>query len=236
MEPLLPPATRVNLDDTVRDLWLDRLAQHTHDGYAGVPLSKFPEDLRTYEHMLWLQKPSVVIELGAQFGGSALWFRDRLRTLASYGHVTTPHVVAVDLEVDGAREKVAAVDPDFEQTISFLAGDVTDPDLPRQVEELLGDERACFVIEDSAHVYDTTLAALRGFAHLVPLGGFFVVEDGVVDVPELRSRADWPQGVLPAVRDWLADGGEAEWTVRGDLQLYGITCHPGGFLQRVQAH
>jgi cephalosporin hydroxylase len=67
------------------------------------------------------------------------------------------------------------------------------------------------------------------------VGGFFVVEDGIVDVPELRSRADWPRGVLPAVRDWLDEGAEAAWTVRTDLQLYGITCHPGGFLQRVRA-
>ena len=44
---------------------------------------KFPEDLRVYEHLLWQTAPSTVIEVGVKDGGSALWFRDRLRTLAA---------------------------------------------------------------------------------------------------------------------------------------------------------
>ena len=88
----------------------------------------------------------------------------------------------------------------------------------------------CMVIEDSAHEYDTTLASLRGLAHLVPRGGFFVVEDGCVDVEELRLDPAWPRGVLPAVHDWLTT--EPGFHVRRDLELYGVSCHPEGFLQR----
>ncbi len=232
MEVPFPPTARLQLDGTVRDYWLDRLAQHIHDGYAGVPMSKLPEDLRVYEHLMWWARPDVVVELGCQFGGSTLWFRDRLRTLAAYGHVTAPRVVAVDLEVDSARQKVAATDPDFEQTIAFVAGDLLDPDLPAAVRRHIPDGARCLVVEDSAHVYDTTMAALTGFADLVQPGGFFVVEDGTVDVEALRVRADAPRGVLPAVRDWLAAGAERSWRVRADLQLYGVTAHPGGYLQR----
>ncbi len=59
------------------------------------------------------------------------------------------------------------------------------------------------VVEDSAHAYDTTMAALVGFAGFVPAGGFFVVEDGCVDIEPMRLRSTWPRGVLPAVDEWL---------------------------------
>ena len=88
------------------------------------------------------------------------------------------------------------------------------------------------MIEDSAHEYDTTYAALERFSRFVPAGGFFVVEDGCVDVDALRLDEAWPRGVLPALHDWLATGQGRAFRVRRDLELYGVSCHPEGFLQR----
>lgn len=228
-----PSRTPLDLGATVREYWLERVSRHTRDSYAGVRMAKFPEDLRVYEHLIWASKPNVVIEIGTLSGGSALWFRDRLSVLASYGHIEAPLVVSVDLDVDEARDAVGAVDPAFEETIKLVAGDVTDPDLPGEVEALLPAGARSLVVEDSAHVFETTIAALRGFARFVPPRGFFVVEDGSVDHEELRLREDWPRGVLPAVREWLETDEGGKFRVRRDLEIYGITSHPEGFLQRV---
>ena len=158
--------------------------------------------------------------------------RDRLRTLAGYAQIGRTLVISIDLRVDQAREQLRAADPDYEETIILLEGDVTDPDLPRQVERLLPDGARCLVTEDSAHVFETTIAALRGFARFVPEHGFFVVEDGSVDHEEMRLRSDWPRGVLPAVREWLSTPEGRKFRLRRDLEIYGITSHPEGFLQR----
>jgi hypothetical protein len=48
----LPPPVTADVTGALREYWLARAAQHTQDSYAGVPLSKFPEDLRTYEQLL----------------------------------------------------------------------------------------------------------------------------------------------------------------------------------------
>jgi cephalosporin hydroxylase len=232
-EPL-PPPVHAELTDTIRDYWLARVAQHEFDWYAGVRLLKFPEDLRVYEHLLWISRASVVIEIGARFGGSALWFRDRLRTLQSYGLIERPLVVSIDIDPDLAREGVLSADPSSEG-IEVIGGDVTDPELPDRVAALVPDGASCMVIEDSAHVFDTTLAALEGFTRFVRPGGFFVVEDGCVDIDELRFKPDWPRGVLPALHQWLATEQGAAFSVREDLELYGISCHPSGFLQRRSA-
>ena len=223
----------IRFSDSVGDLWRARAEQHTQDTYVGVPISKFPEDLRVYEHLLWIAAPEVVIEVGSQFGGSALWFRDRLNALAAYGRITAPRVIAVDIDIDLVRETLGRHHPDALGQIDLLAGDVLDPDLPGEVANLVVPGEPCLVIEDSAHVYDTTHAALAGFAQFVPPGGFFVVEDGCVDVEEMRIDPTWPRGVLPAVDDWLAGEEGRDFKRRPDLELYGLTCHPGGYLQRV---
>lgn len=231
-EPHLPPAVDVDLDDTIRSYWTKRVAQHEWDYYAGVRLLKFPEDLRAYEHLLWQSRAEVVIEIGGRFGGSALWFRDRLRANAAYGLIETPLVVSIDIDPELARAGVEGADPGAEG-IHIIGGDVTDTTLPDQIAELVPEGASCLVIEDSAHVYDTTLAALEGFTRFVQPGGFFVVEDGCVDVEELRLKPDWPRGVLPALYDWLATEQGRQFTVREDLELYGMSCHPNGFLQRI---
>jgi len=195
-------------------------------------MSKFPEDLRAYEQILWSYKPNTVVEIGTQFGGSALWFRDRLKTLEQYGLVTQPHVISIDLDVSRAAENLAAADPGFEATITLIAGDVLDPQVPAEVELALSERAQCLVVDDSAHTYETTSVALVNFSRFVPVGGFFVVEDGCVDIEEMRGADDWPRGVLPAVDDFLSSERGRSFVMRRDMELYGISCHPQGFLQR----
>jgi cephalosporin hydroxylase len=230
----LPSRVELDLKSSAQQLWLARARQHTTDSYVGIPMAKFPEDLRTYEHLLWQMRANVVIELGSWSGASALWFRDRLQSMHAYGRVRAPRVISVDLNQREAVAAVAAVDPAYEGTITFLEADVRDQTLPAQVEQQLPEHARCLVVEDSAHVYETTYAALLGFARFVPVGGYLVVEDGCVDVEEMRLDDSWPRGVLPAVADWLASPDGERFKVRRDLELYGMSCHPGGFLQRAR--
>jgi cephalosporin hydroxylase len=189
------------LDSPLSAHWFARLERHFNDSYMGIRLQKFPEDLRVYEHLLTEMRADTVIELGTANGASALWFRDRLATLERYGLIAAPQVVSVDLTPEHALAAIAAADPDYEAQITVLRGDVLDPELPGRVRSLIRPDARCFVVEDSAHVYDTSLAALRGFADLVPVGGWFVVEDGCVDVEALRLDETWPRGVQPAITD-----------------------------------
>jgi cephalosporin hydroxylase len=221
------------LSESLLDHWRHRIYDVFSDRYAGVVTMKFPEDLRVYEHLLWDSRADTVIEIGAHAGGSALWFRDRLEALRRYRPGSAPaRIVSIDLDTSAARRNLVAVDPAFEETIALLDGDVTDPGLPDRVAALLPAGARCLVVEDSAHTYETTSAALRGFSRFVPHGGWFVVEDGCVDVEPMRLLDDWPRGVLGAIAEFLATPEGAEFTVRREAERYGVTCHPGGFLQR----
>jgi cephalosporin hydroxylase len=240
VERPLPTPIELDLNQSFQRYYQRRAVQSAQDWYAGVRMAKFPEDLRVYEHLLWESCVDTVIEIGAAFGGSALWFRDRMRAMEEYGRIPSPsRVISIDVDVERPRELLAAADPDYEERISLVAGDVRDPELTNAVEHLVPANSRCMVVEDSAHIYETTMGALKGFARFVPRGGYFVVEDGYVDVPEMVPGEDlgWgeaPKGVLPALDDWLRTREGKRFEVRRDLELYGLTSHPRGFLQRVR--
>jgi cephalosporin hydroxylase len=235
LEEQLPPAVSIDLRQSLREYWLDRVRAHEQDHYAGAGMAKFPEDLRVYEHLLWADAPDTVIEIGALDGGSALWFRDRLRTLQCYGRIDRYRVITIDMNAERVQTSLSAADPAWQETITVVQGDVRDDALPARVAGLLAPGTRSFVVEDSGHTYETTTAALRGFAQFVPPGGHLVVEDGCVDVPEMRASPHWPCGVRPAIADWLATAEGAGFRIRRDLERYGLSCHPGGFLQRTPA-
>jgi cephalosporin hydroxylase len=232
---MIPPPVRSGLSDPLREHWLRRIRQLSSEVYVGVPLRKLAEDLRVYEHLLWRSRANVVIELGTKMGGSALWFRDRLATIAAYGRIERPLVITIDVATALARRNFAAVDPSWRDSITLVKGDVRDATLADEVRKLVPRGARCLVSEDSAHTYETTLAALRGFSAFVPAGGFFVVEDGSVDIEEMRPQEQWPRGVLRAIDDWLATEEGSRFRARRDLELYGISTNPGGYLERVAA-
>lgn len=231
-EARLPARVKADYEGPLAAYWHERCEQHLRDWYAGVIINKYPEDLRVYEHILWHERPNVVIEIGCSSGGSALWFRDRLRTLRHYGRVRDFLVVTIDIDTSRAVKAMSEVDPSLEG-ILVVEADIRDPDLPAQVAERLPAEANCLVTEDSAHTYATTMAGLRGFSRFVPVGGFMVVEDGHGNVPITRPPKDIPWGVLPALHDWLATPQGSSFRICRELERYGITTNPQGYLQRV---
>ena len=53
-----------------------------------------------------------------------LWFRDRLRTLATYGRIADPLVVTVELDPSRTMVTLESADPDWRSSIQLVAGDV----------------------------------------------------------------------------------------------------------------
>ncbi len=228
----LPRPLELHTDETVLAFWRRRIEQHLTEYYAGVRLSKFPEDLRVVEQLLFAQRPDAIIEIGCQFAASSLWLSDRMLTVARYGGPADPLVIAIDVDTAAARVALDTADPAWADRIVLIEADITDPGLPELVDAHLGGRHNCMVIEDSAHTYETTIAALTGFAGFVAPGGYLVVEDGIVDVEELRLLEDWPRGVHRAIEEFLTTPVGGEFTRRPDLEPYGLTSHPGGYLQR----
>jgi cephalosporin hydroxylase len=202
---------------SLREYWKERMRLHANDKYRGRALVKMPEDLRTYQRTIEGTLPDLVIELGTFQGGSALWFADQIDTFLSGS--TRPTVITIDIERHG--------EPIEDERVMQITGDLRSPDVLRRVSEVAADRRV-MVVEDSAHVFDVTMASLRMYGPLVTQGCFMVVEDGVIDEPDLTIW-DNAGGVQPAIEKFLEEE-EGLRFVRMWLAPFGLTMHFGGWL------
>lgn len=226
-----------SLSMPLQQYYLDRIRTHMDETYVGIRMRKFPEDLCTYERIIWEQSIEVVLQLGTGHGGSAMWFRDRLAALARYRASLPPLVVSVDRDLEVPRELLGRIDPAYAETITLIASDIRDPALTDAVARVVPEGARVLVIEDSAHMYDTTMASLTHFAHLVPLHGYFVVEDGHRDYPGMLPD-DMPSkvnGALVAVDEWLRSDSGRNFAIKREQEKYLVTTNPRGWLQRIAA-
>jgi hypothetical protein len=72
---------------------------------------------------------------------------------------------------------------------------------------------------------------MENYWDLVPVGGWFIVEDGIIDIEELRHNPATPRGVIPALDAFMLTDIGKKFS-RHRLAPYGITSNPGGWLQR----
>ena len=234
-----------SLDATVRELWGVLYARKRgYDGvpatrYRGVRMLKLADDLAAYEALLWDVRPELVIEVGSLDGGSALWFHDRLALLQASGLIERFAVVSIDREANPDRARIRTQTPGVDGGLRFIEGDALAPAVLDEVGALRSRYTTCMVVEDSRHDEATTLGALRAYGDLVSPGSFYVVEDGVVDIPELcaeiapvraaRGQGSWPTGVRRAIDTWLTERDDFEMD-RSREPI--VTAIPWGFLRR----
>lgn len=203
---LVPIATR----DLANLAYYERQA---HSDWRGVPMDKCATDLLVYQEMLHALRPEVVIEIGAWYGGSALFFADMCELIGC------GQVLSVDIKLPK--------NPPQHPRLTFLEGDSADPATVQRVQSWARG-RTGVVILDSAHAKAHVLAELRAYHDLVRLGCYLIVEDTNVNGHPVRP--DFGEGPWEAVQEWLNE--VPGFAVDSGAEPY-ITFCPGGYLCRV---
>jgi cephalosporin hydroxylase len=147
--------------------------RHHHYLYRGIPCRKFPTDLAIYQMLINHNKPDLIVEIGTNSAGSALYFQDILDKQNKGGKVHT-----IDI-VDMVTDRLVLENPNI---IRFFGGWENYP------VELLDQSKETMVIDDGSHVSDDTLAALRKFSPLVSIGQYYIVEDAVLSKFGMNRR------------------------------------------------
>ncbi len=217
VDPVDPAALEDHLDTPLRDV-LARMQRRIVGGasYFGVPTQKNPLDLWVYQELLFEQRPDVIVEIGNFAGGSALALAHLCDQLA-HGRV-----IGVDISHARVPEQVRD-----HPRIKLIEADACEAFEAVRAE--IGADETTLVIEDSSHTYDNTLAVLRRYAPLVPVGGYLIVEDSICH----HGLELGPQpGPYEAIDAFLRE--HPEFTVDRGREAYLITWNPRGFLRRVR--
>lgn len=166
--------------------------------------------------ILFEVKPDLVIEIGTNKGGSALYLADLLE-INKFGQL---HTIDIKDEVNDLVKK--------HQRINIFKDGFLDYDLG-----LTKNYKNILIIDDASHEYHQTLSALNKFSPIVSLGSYFIVEDGIVD--KLRMKRRYNGGPLKAIKEFMKNN-ESFIIERRWCDLFGInaTFNVNGYLKKIK--
>ena len=180
--------------------------------WLGVDVAKNPCDLWTYQELIWRIRPTLVVETGTLFGGSALFFATVLDLIGD------GRVVTIDIE---SRDR-----PEHPR-IEYATGSSTDAAIIEQVRSAAGDGPVLVVL-DADHSRDHVLGEMRAFADLVTPGSYMVVED--TNINGHPVAAGFGPGPWEAVELFLAE--DDRFVVDLNCERHLLTFNPCGWLHR----
>ncbi len=154
--------------------------------YKGVSTLKCPFDYVLYQMLINEIKPDLIIEIGTNKGGSALYLADLLE-LNGKGEVHT-----VDLP-DNKESTLLHSHSRIKIFKEGFLGYNTDH---------LSAYPVILIIEDGSHQYNDVLDALRKFSPFVSKNSYFIVEDGIIT--ELGKEKEYNGGPQKAIAEFLS--------------------------------
>ncbi|MHB1117902.1 MAG: CmcI family methyltransferase [Minisyncoccota bacterium] len=189
---------------------------HFHVTYRGIPAIRCPFDYVMYQMIISEIKPDLVIEIGTNHGGGALYLADLMDAI---GHGTI-HTIDIVKRTGGtvANHPRIKLFTDGWENYSLSEADGFSKIL---------------IIEDASHTYEDTLGALRKFSPLVSIDSYFIVEDGIVS--ELGREKGFHGGPLRAIREFLT--GNSDFRVdRKYCDMFGknATFNVNGYLKKIR--
>lgn len=185
--------------------------------FLGVPVRKNPCDLWIYQEIIWETRPTLIIELGTDQGGSALWFAHCLTSIGD-----PAFVLSVDIE---ERERPT------HHNIYYLIGDDTSSGMAEQIRNIaLPQPERIMLVLDSDHAAPHVRRQLELYADLVTPGCYLVVEDTNLGHPVVVNPGGTYDGPMEALAAWLPS--HPEFVVDREREKHGLTFFPNGFLRR----
>ncbi|MHB1106659.1 MAG: CmcI family methyltransferase [Lutibacter sp.] len=157
---------------------------HHQVTYKGIKAIRCPFDYLIYQMIISEVRPDLIIEVGTNIGGGALYIADLLDSLGK-GIIHT-----IDI-VDNVNSKVKE-----HQRINFFfdGWDNYDIGLTKGFDKIL-------IIEDASHLYKDSLGILNKFYSIVSKDSYFIIEDGIIN--ELGLEKEYDGGPLRAIREFL---------------------------------
>lgn len=189
--------------------------------WMGVTTLKSPSDMWNYQEILCELQPSLVVEFGTRYGGSALFFASVMRQIGNRFRVLT-----VDIDAETVSEKTR-LDPDVE----VMTASSVDTRVADRVAALRAEYPGpVFAILDSDHAMDHVLGEMRLLRPVLRRGDYLLVEDSNVNGhPVYPSHGPGP---FEAIKAYTAEHpADYERDVARENK-FGFTWAPNGFLIR----
>jgi cephalosporin hydroxylase len=182
--------------------------------WLGHPILKCPLDLWLYQEILHKVRPSLIIETGTAYGGSALYLAS-ICDLVGAGRVVT-----IDVTPQSARPS--------HPRITYIDASSTSPDTVDRVRSEIGHDDTVMVILDSDHRMAHVADELALYHSFVSPGSYLIVEDTNLNGHPVEP--EFGPGPMEAVEAFLPS--HPEFTHDAGMDKFLLSFNPKGFLRR----
>jgi cephalosporin hydroxylase len=228
---------RLTFDSSSEQAVLDQFHKLYFDSHAsgkawissswmGVPIHKCPNDLWTYQEIIYEVEPDVIVEAGTLLGGSAYYLAS-LCDLMGKGRVITIDIDSVEDSISKERGPVSKARPDHPR-ITYLRGSSTSKEVLLHVKSLIYAGDKVLVLLDSDHSKKHVLEELCAYSPLVSRGSYLIVEDTNVNGHPILPQ--FGPGPMEAVEEFLAM--DTNFVPDRSREKHFLTFNPCGFLRR----
>jgi cephalosporin hydroxylase len=155
--------------------------------YRGIKTIKCPFDYVIYQMLLFDVKPDLIIEIGTNHGGAALYMANMLDIIGE-GEIHT---------IDIKEYEINDLVKNHPRIKRFLGGyENYDLNLAKGFNRVM-------VIDDGSHTYGDVMSSLGIFKDIVSVGSYFIVEDGALD--KIGLGPQYNGGPNKAIFEFLDD-------------------------------
>lgn len=202
--------------------------------WLGRPIIKLPQDLYTYQEIMWEVQPDLVIETGIAHGGSLVFTASLLALLEISGYVTNPKVIGIDIEIR-QHNLTALNNHPLRKFMELYEGSSTSINIIEKVRRSAQGAQTVLVILDSNHTNEHVYSELSAYAPLVTPGSYCIVEDTGIEFSPMDLIGDRPWGPgnspMTAVNRYLSEDSNFEIDQSFQNKTW-ITSSPNGILKR----
>ena len=225
--------------------------------WFGVHTLQNPVDAATIATVLWEVRPSLVIEIGTECGGSGVFLGQMLRMIGDGGKVLTYDALPVSKrQCSGARGFDSAVWARLvhDGILESRVADITAPRERAYVRSMAAAAARVLIIDDGDHFATPLIVHFVLFADLVSPGSYYLIQDTRLDrtcrqqLAALKarnlSRSAWEYcrkivgdegGPARAVRylGCVSPRFRTHFRVDRSKEPWVFTQHPAGWLRRL---
>ncbi len=213
-------SSRDNNQETIQSF--NKFWHETIDGtwhltrWLGVKILKNPCDLMVYQELITRIKPSLIIETGTCFGGSALFMATICQAIGR------GHIISIDIKKPKSPVK--------HNRITFYRGSSIETKTIDYVKRYTRMHPGpVMVILDSDHRCKHVLKEMQLYSPLVTKGSYMIVED--TNINRLVRRDHGP-GPGEAIDQFLKIN--RRFVIDPDCERYFLTFNPKGYLKCVR--
>uniref|UniRef100_A0A7S1Q5R9 Rhamnosyl O-methyltransferase n=1 Tax=Neobodo designis TaxID=312471 RepID=A0A7S1Q5R9_NEODS len=223
------------------DVWFEENQRFSYMSWLGVYVQQDPIDAFAIQDMLWRVKPDLVIEIGTNTGGGAVFYSSVMRAYNDKAKIVTLDVVPAPRNWNKRNAHNCPnciLGPEHaywkDGMITYIQGRVTEQSTRDKVQKFVDEAKTVLVIEDASHRYPDTLENIEASYHWVTKGSYLLVQDTKMDrfVAGLGQKyGKYKFGPMRSVDEFIAKHGD-KFVIDRRFEYLLYSQHHRGWLYR----